>query len=243
MGDKKEKNCFVIMPFGKRGTEEHRRNLKVYRLMIKPVLENCGYRSIRSDEVDHPGSITRDIIELLYESDLVVADLSGKNPNVFYELGVRHVLFKCGTIQILEEGESLPFDIANYKVIYYSSELDGPERFKKELEIRIKAFERMNKERPDNPVHDILRSRLDGYDAIKKHRQQLKNSDALSKNHLFNFKQKKRGPARKLNEEEVLLALRKTGGNKSKASRLLNIGRATLYRYLKNDFSDIMDRL
>ena len=207
------------MPFGKRGTDEYSKNLKIYKLMIKPVLENCGYRSIRSDEVDHPGSITRDIIELLYESDLVDA------------------LFKCGTIQILEESESLPFDIANYKVIYYSRELDGPERFKQEFEGRIKAFERMDKEKPDNPVHDILNNKLDGYDAIEKHRQELiKKNDQL-----FDIISQKRGPSRKLNEEKVFLALSKTGGNKTKAAKLLNVGRATLYRYI-NDYPNILNR-
>jgi hypothetical protein len=84
----KEKRCFVIMPFGKNGTEEFQRNLKIYKFMIKPVVEEMGYQSIRADELENMGNITRDIIELLHESDLVIADLSGKNANVFYELAV-----------------------------------------------------------------------------------------------------------------------------------------------------------
>ena len=150
------KKCFVIMPFGQRGTEEHRRNKKIYDLMIKPVVEECGYESIRSDELQYPGNITKDIIELLHKSDLVVADLSDKNANVFYELGVRHTLFRCGTIPIIHEGEQPPFDLFNYRVIYYASELDGPEQFKKELKERIKAFEKIPKDISDNPVHDVL---------------------------------------------------------------------------------------
>ena len=100
------KRCFVIMPFGMVGTEDHTRNLKIYRQLIKPVVEECGYESIRADELEHFGNITRDIIELLYESDLVVADLSGKNANVFYELGVRHALLRYGTVPIIRKGES-----------------------------------------------------------------------------------------------------------------------------------------
>jgi hypothetical protein len=156
----KEKRCFVIMPFGKYGTEEFQRNLKIYQIMIKPVVEAMGYQSIRADELEHMGNITRDIIELLHESDLVIADLSGKNANVFYELGVRHALYRCGTIPIIREGETLPFDIANYRAVFYSSELDGPEQFRKELERRIKAFERFQERKSDNPVHDILGDKL-----------------------------------------------------------------------------------
>ena len=59
-GDKKV--CFVIMPFGYQGTADYERNLSIYRDMIKPVVEGCGYESIRADEVEHPGSITRSII-------------------------------------------------------------------------------------------------------------------------------------------------------------------------------------
>jgi len=154
------KKCFVIMPFGKRGTPEHNHNKKIYELMIKPVVKACGYEPIRSDELLHPGSITRDIIQLLYHADLVIADLSGKNANVFYELGVRHTLFRCGTIPIVREGEELPFDIKDYRAIYYFCELDGPDEFKKELELRIKAFETMPKHQPDNPVYDVLKDSL-----------------------------------------------------------------------------------
>ena len=93
-----KKYCFVIMPFGQQGTAEYERNSSIYHDMIKPVVKACGYESIRADEVEHPGSITRSIIEYLYNSDLVVSDLSGRNANVFYELGVRHALYRAGTI-------------------------------------------------------------------------------------------------------------------------------------------------
>ncbi len=155
-----QKRCFVIMPFGKQGTAAYDRNLKIYQLMIKPVAENHGYQVVRGDELEHMGNITRDIIELLHECDLVIADLSGKNANVFYELGVRHAIYKSGTIPIMQKGEQLPFDIANYRAVFYSSELDGPELFKKELARRIKAFENIGRKKPDNPVHDVLGNKL-----------------------------------------------------------------------------------
>jgi hypothetical protein len=184
------KRCFIIMPFGKSGTPEYSRNWKIYDLMIKPVVEACGYRPIRADELEHMGNITRDIIELLHESDLVVADLSGHNANVFYELGVRHALYRAGTVPIIREGETLPFDIATYRAIFYSSELDGPQQFKGELKRRIKAFEKLHRKRPDNPVHDILGEKLrmpdlKNYILLTLHQEKindlLKEKDALQR--------------------------------------------------------------
>jgi formylglycine-generating enzyme required for sulfatase activity len=179
----KNKRCFVIMPFGKMGTPEYSRNWKIYDLMLKPVVEACGYKSIRADELEHMGNITRDIIELLHESDLVVADLSGHNVNVFYELGVRHALHRAGTVPVIREGEILPFDIANYRAIFYSSELDGPEQFKKELTRRIEAFERLRGDTSDNPVHDILGDKLcipnlSDFVTLKEHKKRLGEKEA-----------------------------------------------------------------
>ena len=77
------KKCFVIMPFGEMGSPEFEKNAKIYQQMIKPVLNECGYDTIRADELEHIGNITRDIIDLLHDADLVVADLSGRNANVF----------------------------------------------------------------------------------------------------------------------------------------------------------------
>jgi len=128
------------------------------------------------------GNITRDIIELLHESDLVIADLSGKNANVFYELGVRHALYRCGIIPIIREGETLPYDIANYRAVFYSSELDGPEQFRKELEKRIKVFEQSREKKSDNPVHDILGNKFNPANIVdqEKYNENLKEVKQLN---------------------------------------------------------------
>jgi hypothetical protein len=186
---KEKKTCFVIMPFGKKETPEHQRNWKIYDTMIKPVAEKFGYLTVRADELEYFGSITRDIIDYLYESDLVIADLSGRNANVYYELGVRHSLFKCGTIPIIHEGEQLPFDIADYRAVFYTIDLDGPEKFRRELEKRIQAFEKINRTRPDNPVHQILGDKLFDQNRI----------DSLTRE-LENLQQEKQTIQTKLNE-------------------------------------------
>ena len=222
----KKKKCFVIMPFGKRNTEEYERNLKIYRQMLRPVVEECGYQSIRADELEHMGNITRDIIELLHESDLVIADLTGKNANVFYELGVRHALFSCGTIPIIQEGEALPFDIANYRAIFYKIELDGPAIFQKELKKRIQAFEISKRGRSDNPVHDILGTKLykpdlKNFISLKEHDKILSEISTL-KRKLKSFQENEQAHVEKEKKQNTSMrALRKEKNDLQKRSEEL----------------------
>jgi hypothetical protein len=77
----KKKKCFVISPIGKEGSEERKWVDEVLKLIIEPAAED--YEIIRSDKISKPGMITTQIIQLLAEADLVVADLSGLNPECF----------------------------------------------------------------------------------------------------------------------------------------------------------------
>lgn len=79
---------------------------------------------VRSDRINVPGSITGQIIQNLLVADLVIADISGLNPNVMYELGIRHAT-RLPVILLASRGETIPFDIANVRVIIYDvSSLD-----------------------------------------------------------------------------------------------------------------------
>lgn len=156
-----KKRCFVIMPFGKKGTPKYKQNLEMYQNLILPVAKNAGYEVKRADNFERLGNITRDIIEYLFLADLVIADLTDKNANVFYELGVRHALFRCGTIPLIQDDQQLPFDISNYRTIHYSTETDaGREFLKSELKECIAVFEHQQLGQPDNPVHDVLGNRI-----------------------------------------------------------------------------------
>ena len=160
-GDKQKPTCFIIMPFGEAGSKEEKRSLDVYRIMLKPAVESLGYVTTRADDFHHTGSITRDIIESLYNADIVIADLTGGNPNVFYELGVRHTLKKSGTIPIIEKGHNLPFDISDYRAIFYSTDIAGAKDFEKDLQRKIVAVrEAAREDRHDNPVHSVLGEKL-----------------------------------------------------------------------------------
>ena len=89
-----QNKCFVISPIGGSGTEQHARFKDVLEYVIKAAVKASGYHLevLRADDIDRAGSFIRDILEQLYTSYLVIADLTEQNPNVFYELGVRHAL-------------------------------------------------------------------------------------------------------------------------------------------------------
>lgn len=95
------KTCFVIMPFS--GTDDPKMResqwTEVFQHTFKPAIEAAGYACVRSQV--RTGNFVKDIIESLWKADLVVADLTGSKPNVFYELGIRHSL-KRRTIMVAQ---------------------------------------------------------------------------------------------------------------------------------------------
>ena len=101
-------HAFVAMPFG---TKEGIDFNKVYKDYIKPALETAGFNVFRADEEQRAGNIRTDMFQELLLADLVVVDLSIDNPNVWYELGVRHGLRSRGVIQIQCKRDYMPFDV------------------------------------------------------------------------------------------------------------------------------------
>lgn len=154
-----KKSCFVIMPIRKPGTDEFEYFRALRDTVIGPAL-GSEYEVTRADDVAKTGAITRDVIERLATADLVVADLTDLNPNVFYELGIRHALRAQGTIMIVDTTRtSIPFDLAPYRVIDYTPDLRG---FQKLRDMLVKFSAAIAGDIPDtakdNPVHDFLPS-------------------------------------------------------------------------------------
>jgi tetratricopeptide (TPR) repeat protein len=109
-------HAFIIMPFGvKEGINFNR----VYSDYIKPALESAGFEVFRADEETRAGNIRTDMFQELVLADLVVADLSIDNPNVWYELGVRHALRARGVIQIKCRRDPMPFDVYTDRSLRY----------------------------------------------------------------------------------------------------------------------------
>lgn len=112
----KKLSCFVISPIGEEGTKTRERANTVLDYIIKPAAADCGFLAVRADEIDKPGLISTQVVKRVIDDDLVIADLTEMNPNVFYELAIRHCARKP-LIQIIEKGERIPFDVAGLKTI------------------------------------------------------------------------------------------------------------------------------
>jgi len=111
-----DKVCFIISRIGGDGTPERKASDEKLNHFLKPVLEKLGYDVIRADQEETPGSISRLIVERIINSDMVIADISDQNPNVFYEIAVRNAV-KKPIIFIRSPEQKPPFDIQDTRAI------------------------------------------------------------------------------------------------------------------------------
>jgi tetratricopeptide (TPR) repeat protein len=116
-------HAFVAMPFGIKEQIDFNR---VYSDLIKPALEAVGFEVFRADEEVRAGDIRTDMFQELLMADLVVADLSIDNPNVWYELGVRHALRARGVIGIKCRRDYMPFDVYTDRALTYQIKENSP---------------------------------------------------------------------------------------------------------------------
>jgi tetratricopeptide (TPR) repeat protein len=152
-------HAFVAMPFGvKEGVDFN----AVYADYIKPALEGVGFEVFRADEERRAGNIRTDMFQELLLADLVVVDLSLDNPNVWYELGVRHGLRSRGVIQIQCKREYLPFDVYVDRTLRYHVKDGTPDpqciaADRKALAAFAKETIDSWRERKVSPVYHLLR--------------------------------------------------------------------------------------
>src|SRR4051794_3578774 len=144
------KKCFVGSEFGSdEATRTERKQMLKH--LVKKVLEPMGYEVKRADEIDDLGQITHQIIERLLDDDLVVADLTGLNPNVFYELAVRHAARKP-VITLITYGVGIPFDVKDVRTVFY--DLHDPDKLElaqEDLAQKVRAIE-ANPKDVRNPI-------------------------------------------------------------------------------------------
>lgn len=145
-----DKVCFVICPIGKVGSEIRIRSDLTFKYIIKPIVEMFGYHPIRADHINESGMITNQIIDYIIDSALVIADLTDSNPNVFYELAIRHIVEKP-YIQMMKSDQPIPFDISGMRTIRFDTDLEQADIAKKELSEQIDSIDNGNF-KPINPV-------------------------------------------------------------------------------------------
>jgi hypothetical protein len=113
--------CFVIAPIGDEESEERKHSDMVLEALVRRALEGEGYDVLRSDQITTPGMISGQVVDHLLNAGLVIADLSFHNPNVFYELAIRHMIGKP-TVHIIRNGEGIPFDLKDFRTITIDTE-------------------------------------------------------------------------------------------------------------------------
>ncbi len=121
------KSCFVISPIGSEGSETRINADDLYDLIIEPALDKFNFQIIRGDMVTTNDSITDDIIKRIQNSELCIIDITGHNPNVFYECGRRHETAKP-FILMRKKGEEIPFDLMDIRAVEY--DLSDPRKAK-----------------------------------------------------------------------------------------------------------------
>jgi len=191
----KKEICFILSPIGEENSKIRKRTNSVYEKIIKTVVEP-KYKALRGDEIDEPGLITRQVIKYIINSPLVIADLSNKNPNVFYELGIRHTLRKP-TILIMtkKKGEKSPFDTYISRTIYYNmNRKKYILKAQKDILKQLKVIENNDFEIDYQiPVEFDLR--------IAEERKRLKNEANLIEDEILKIQKKVLESAKFFNEE------------------------------------------
>lgn len=162
------RKCFVIMPFNEK-VDVDGKVLdfdRLYRSLIREAVEgkpmrDCGgpvIECIRCDEIDESGWVHRQMISHILTDDVAVVDLSTLNPNVFYELGVRHALRQCVTVLLRRKGTKTPFNLQGFKSIDYDP--DEPVSLAEaRAQIARYVANGLNGQIMDSLVHEVLKER------------------------------------------------------------------------------------
>jgi hypothetical protein len=179
----RKKQCFVIMPFSRTKKIHPKQYWDThFESFLKPLIDSCAdveaHRStpLRVD-------ILKQIINDLAFSDIVVADITDSNPNVYWELGVR-LSFRHGTITIAEEDSEIPFDLKTKGCLFYDKDPTNRGDFEKSFKEAICDC-LSNPNRPDSIVLETITGRGSIYSVIH-HQEILNRLDGLIAENQFN---------------------------------------------------------
>lgn len=152
-----KRTCFIISPLGKDNSETRRAADGLINSVIKPLLSELDFNVIAPHEIDNPGSITTQVIKHLLNADLVIANLTELNPNVMYELAVRHAK-RLPVVSVVQNGTILPFDIATERTIFFDNDMAGVIELKVKLQKMVQ--EAVQETEPDNPIYRVVKSQI-----------------------------------------------------------------------------------
>lgn len=151
-----DKSCFVIMPISAQQGYESDHFSMVYEDIIKPAIEAASMIAVRADETVNTNLIQLDILRKVIESDIAICDMSSKNPNVFYELGVRQA-FDKPTVLMIDDHTAAPFDVSSLRYVTYSKAM-GYRDVKVAIEKLTRALiETYDKKEDKSEINSLIR--------------------------------------------------------------------------------------
>jgi len=146
-----EKTCFLLAPIGNPRSEVRQRSDDIREFVVEPAAMEAGYTLVRADTITVPGNITTQIINLVLKAPLVIADLSGANPNVMYELAIRHAARKP-VVHITTDPKHIPFDISAIRIIVVSIKTPAEARRSREAILEAIHYSEEHRGEIDTPV-------------------------------------------------------------------------------------------
>jgi hypothetical protein len=160
----RRRTCFIITPIGDTNSTTRRSTDGLIRSVIRPVLDQLDYESHAAHEISVSGSITRQVVERVLKSDMVVANLTDMNPNVMYELAIRHAAQRPVVI-LAHKGTNLPFDVADQRTIFYTDDIMGG------LELTERLRQAVIDAAADTTIDNPVSSALQGIEILKSAKQ------------------------------------------------------------------------
>lgn len=129
-----EDKVFILMPFTEAWSD------RIWKKLIQPIIIEEGFEPVRADDL-YGRDIVEDIWSGIVKSRFVIADITNRNPNVFYELGIAHTLGK-DVILLTQDSSDIPFDLNRYRHIIYQDNFDGYEMLVSKLKGTIRDIVR-----------------------------------------------------------------------------------------------------